>query len=144
VYGCDSLASLQLTISVLPVASIVPSGSFTFCPSAPVVLSAPVGMQSYSWSNGATTQTIAVREGTYSVQLVNLAGCISTNIVNTTLVNALPADFNYDGTVNISDYLVFAVVFNTTCQCVSDLDHDGDVDISDYLIFGPLFGQSCQ
>ncbi|WP_448518543.1 fibronectin type III domain-containing protein [Rhodoflexus sp.] len=40
-------------------------------------LSAPEGYQSYLWSNGATTRTIEVGAGTYTVRVTEPEGCIS-------------------------------------------------------------------
>lgn len=57
-------------------AGIEVSGEIEYCGNGePYLLSAADGFSSYLWSNGATTQTIAITEsGTYSVQVSNSLG----------------------------------------------------------------------
>jgi hypothetical protein len=46
---------------------------------------------SYLWSNGATTQSIAVSQaGNYTVQVTNASGCQATSAATTVTVNASP------------------------------------------------------
>lgn len=72
--------------------SISASGSTQLCSGESVTLSAPAGYNSYSWSNGATTQSITVTDGgNYSCYVYDVEGCVGqaptvgvTNIVPTT------------------------------------------------------------
>lgn len=60
---------------IAPVATITPDGPTTFCSGGDVVLSAPSGYN-YSWSNGASSQSITVTEpGTYNVTISDNTGC---------------------------------------------------------------------
>ena len=62
---------------ILPPSEITVSGSTQLCPGGTVELEAPEGY-TYSWSNGANTQTITVTEsGSYSVVLTDSDNCIS-------------------------------------------------------------------
>ena len=84
---------------------ITPSGSTTLCANQSVTLSAPSGTNySYSWSNGATTQSIVVSTpGTYAVTVTENSFCNSTSpsiIVNvapdeTPTVTASSADLTF-------------------------------------------------
>lgn len=59
----------------------------------------------------------------------------------------LAGDFNGDNTVNFSDFLLFAQVFNTAegdenFNPVFDLDNTKRVDFGDFLIFATNFGRT--
>ena len=56
------------------------------------------------------------------------------------LLESSPADFDGDGSVGFSDFLLFAFAFGTNdIQC--DLDGDGSVGFSDFLLFASEFGK---
>ncbi len=62
------------------------AGSPTICPGSSTLLCAPIGMASYAWSTGATTQCIsATAAGTYIVTIGATGGCTST--CNVTVTN---------------------------------------------------------
>jgi len=68
------------------------SGATTMCPGEMVTLSAPTG-DSYTWSNGATTQSIITNvPGNYSVVLWDAEGCaaLSNNVTLTLIIPATP------------------------------------------------------
>jgi hypothetical protein len=67
--GCYAQSpSYQVIVDPLPNATITASGPTTFCPGGSVTLSVPAGAYSYLWSNGATTNSIAVNTaGSYTV-----------------------------------------------------------------------------
>lgn len=50
-----------------------------------------------------------------------------------------PSDFNEDGHVDFTDFLVFAQAFSSTLTAF-DLDGDGRVAFGDFLIFADAFG----
>jgi len=85
--GCSGTASQSVTTTAAPVASI--SGPSSVCPSTNATLDAGAGFSSYLWSNGATTQTITVPAGTYSVTVTNGGGC-SANATKTVAQSAAP------------------------------------------------------
>ena len=53
---------------------------------------------------------------------------------------ATDADFDGDGTVGFSDFLLFARAYHTS-QARYDLDGSGSVDFDDFLAFAGLYGQ---
>jgi len=88
-----SSKTISVTVNAKPIApTITPSGATTFCAGGSVTLSSSAGT-SYLWSTGATTQSIAVTaSGSYTVQVANASGCLSSASVPTTVtVNAKPA-----------------------------------------------------
>ena len=94
--GCLSAASAPtvVTVNALPTTpTITPSGSTSICAGGSVTLTASAGT-TYLWSpGGATTASINVTSaGSYTVQVTNAAGCLSTASAPTVVtVNALPA-----------------------------------------------------
>ena len=61
-------------------------------------------------------------------------------------LNALPGDFNGNGVVNISDFLLFVTHFGTsrgdgTYDARYDLDGNSEIGFSDFLIFTNNFGK---
>jgi len=87
--GCYA-QSQSVTVSVAsPSATITPSGPTTFCACGSVTLSAPAGYL-YSWSSGATTQSIIVNQSnTYTVTVQDGNGCTASSSVAVT-VNPVP------------------------------------------------------
>jgi hypothetical protein len=78
---CQNISICQIAIPTIAV-------NGQNCQNTPFVLSAPTGYSSYLWSNGATTQTIAVTQpGDYSVT-VNQSGCSATSSITTDFVLA--------------------------------------------------------
>ncbi len=60
---------------------------------------------------------------------------------------AANADFDNDGTVGISDFLLFVDAFGTSPESENwdakfDLNSDGTVDVQDYLLFVDQFGNT--
>lgn len=85
--GCAKTVSATTTISPLP--SPVISGTLQFCPGSSTVLDGGAGFTTYSWSNGATTQTITVSTGaTFTVTVSNVNGCFGTASATTSLYNS--------------------------------------------------------
>lgn len=88
--GCTGQASKTITSVTgnAPNASLVPSGSTTFCKGSYISLRASGGT-SYVWSTGATTNSINVTTGdTYTVTVSNACGSVIASQAIT--VNPLP------------------------------------------------------
>lgn len=58
-------------------------------------------------------------------------------------VTACPGDLNNDGTVAMSDFLVFLGDFGCITACIGDLNGDGNTSTADMLVLLGLFGTSC-
>jgi hypothetical protein len=72
------------------VANVNTSGSTNFCQGGSVTLTAAAG-NSYTWSNGQTTQAITVSQsGSYSVAVNNGTGCASVSTPIQVTVNSAP------------------------------------------------------
>lgn len=66
-------------------------GATTFCQGGSVTLNAPAGFTAYSWSNGATTQSIAATtSGVYTCTVSNARGCALTSNAITVNVKSAP------------------------------------------------------
>src|SRR5204862_248655 len=81
-------AATAVTVNANPATpAITPSGATTFCAGGSVTLTAPAGF-TYSWSSGATTQSIVVTTaGNYSVTVTNANGCSATSAATAVTVN---------------------------------------------------------
>jgi PKD repeat protein len=74
----NSMPATTIEISPGGVATISPSGPINLCGGNSQTLTASSGNQ-YSWSTGATTQSIVVTNaGSYSVNVNDINGCLST------------------------------------------------------------------
>lgn len=92
---CTDTASYTTTVGASLAVSLSPSGSLTFCAGDSVVLDAGA-YSSYSWSTGATTQTISVNtpvSGDYNINLTVTQGGSCTGFLasdSIVTVNAVP------------------------------------------------------
>lgn len=88
---CQSNIATLAISSTIPVANITVGGPLTFCQGGSVQLTASTGT-AYTWSNGATTQSINVTTGgSYTVTVNNGSGCSNTSAPTVVTVNALPS-----------------------------------------------------
>jgi hypothetical protein len=86
--GCSASSSASVTVNTNPATpTITPGGATTFCNGGSVTLTAPAGY-TYSWSTGATTQSIvASAQGSYTVTVTNANGCSATSAATVVTVN---------------------------------------------------------
>ena len=89
--SCSAISSTNnVQVNALPSALITASGSLTFCTGDSIVLSAQPNL-SYSWSNGATTQSILVKQsGNFTVTVTNSFGCSDISQISSVQVNTKP------------------------------------------------------
>ncbi|MES2394660.1 MAG: PKD domain-containing protein [Bacteroidota bacterium] len=77
-YGCLSQSSVTIIVNS-PSTVITPSGPISFCPGGTVDLTADAAT-SYSWSNGATTQSITVTAtGSFTVVVTDANSCTAAS-----------------------------------------------------------------
>ena len=92
--GCSGLADTTITVTVNPtlVPVITATGATTFCSGGNVTLDAGAGYATYTWSNGASTQTIDITSsGSYSVTVTDANGCSGSSVSSTAItVNPSP------------------------------------------------------
>lgn len=101
-------------------------------------------MDTYLWSNGATTASITVTAaGDYSVA-VTYQACSVTSEALTLTKNIILADINADGIVSASDLNELLLLFGNICTCSSDITGDGKVSAIDLNTLLLKFGTVCQ
>ena len=75
-FGCTSSSFASVNFLATPDFTLFPIGCYQICQNSNVTVSGPSGMQSYLWSNGATTQSITLStSGTYSLSATGTDGC---------------------------------------------------------------------
>lgn len=113
--GCLGTSNaISVAVNPIGTASITPNGPTTFCQGGSVLLTANSG-SGYTWTGGATTQTISVTtSGTYSVAVDDPNGCAvpspTTSIVITVNPNPPTPTIVSTGTTTslcIGDTVVF-------------------------------------
>jgi len=78
--GCDTIIRRYLNVYANPTVSL--GADLTICEGSNYILDAGNAGAAYLWSNGATTQTIAVNTaGTYTVTVTTAAGCDQTDAI---------------------------------------------------------------
>ena len=85
--ACSATKTVVLASNPLPVVAI--AGATSVCTSKTTVLTA-TGGATYAWSNGATTPSVTVGAGTYSVTATSASGCIASKsiTISTSVVTA--------------------------------------------------------
>lgn len=81
VNGCIATSSPKtIVVNALPQPSITALGATSFCDGGSVMLDAGTGYNSYSWSNGKSTQTVSITaSGNYTVTVTDANGCSATS-----------------------------------------------------------------
>jgi len=74
----------------------------------------------------------------------NTIHTLSTGIIYQLQTQKILADFNGDGAVNFSDFIIFAIGFgrrqpDVEYNVVLDLNGDGEIGFSDFLLFAAAF-----
>lgn len=122
--GCPyNFDTVRVEVRQPPTPSIASSGALNFCIGDSVKLDAPPGYQHYEWSNGETTQSIAVREsGSFNVTVTDSFGCkgtsnvidVSVHMIHNQLRIRLDADdvLSFDSTGVIQRYCRPIVIAN--------------------------------
>jgi hypothetical protein len=123
----NSAASNVVAVTTVVCPTPVPGGSFLVCPGTMKTLDAGAGYDSYEWSNGATTRTVAVVPGTYTVT-VSKQGCFATSaavtvgyytVTTPTITASGATTFCAGGSVNLSVSAGNAFAWNTGANSAS-------------------------
>ncbi len=85
---CFSKDTIAVTISQSPVISL--GNDTTICQGNSVVISAPVGYESYLWSNGSTGSSISVStNSSVGLKVFDSLGCSSSDTMEVTILNPI-------------------------------------------------------
>jgi gliding motility-associated-like protein len=88
--SCSGTQTTVVTVKPVSTPTITSNGSTTFCQGGSVILTSSTAT-SYSWSTGASTQSITVTaSGNYSVTISDGTGCSATSANSSVTVNPLP------------------------------------------------------
>ena len=100
--GCDSILILELTVypQVLPQVK----GQEQLCPGDTAYLTVATTENSYIWSTGDTTETIAVTEaGTYSVTVTSFNFCTGSSSFDVSIAPEAVAPVGVDGVLSCAE-----------------------------------------
>ncbi len=78
--GCTGASSIQVTIADNPSIDLGPD--ITICPGDSAVLSVTTIFENYVWSTGATSPTITVGPGVYSITVFDAIGCEGSDTIS--------------------------------------------------------------
>ncbi len=127
--GCSATsAATSVNVSNAPLPTVSVTGNTTLCQGESVVLTSSAA-DSYSWSNGATTQSITVTTaGTYNVTTTNSNACNGVGLSANTAVVVNPTPTAAGAIVSTNG---FTVVFsNTSSGATSYTWNFGDLSSS--------------
>lgn len=117
----NSSPSNQIVVTTGSCPLPTPGTSYTICPGTLKTLDAGAGFDSYAWSNGATTRTINVGPGNYSVTVTKegctaLSGSVMVNyftVVAPVISASGSTTFCSGGSVTLSSTPAAAYLWNT-------------------------------
>jgi hypothetical protein len=100
-------------------------------------------IQTYSWSNGASTNAIFPSAfGTYTVTGTDKINC--SYDASILLENCDRPDLDDNAIVNVNDFLLLIQSYGFTClNCRADINKSGMVEVNDFLQLVQEFSQSC-
>ena len=78
-YGCTAEDDIQILVNPVPVFSVQDT---IVCSGQLGILKAPAGLSNFKWSNGATTSSIEVTKGVYTLSVETDKGCIGHSTAN--------------------------------------------------------------
>ncbi|MGV3596050.1 MAG: hypothetical protein ACO1NK_12430, partial [Sediminibacterium sp.] len=120
--GCgNSGNSNVVNVTTVTCPTPIPGSNFSVCPGANKTLDAGAGYDSYQWSNGATSRTISVGPGTYTVT-VSKDGCFATSapvtisyytVITPTISSSGPLQFCQGGSVTLTSSSATTYSWNT-------------------------------
>lgn len=128
--GCGTSGNSNVvTVTTVNCPTPLPGSNFEVCPGATKTLDAGAGYDSYQWSTGATTRTIAAGPGTYTVT-VSKDGCYATSapvtvsyytVVTPTISVSGPLQFCLGGSVTLTSSSASSYIWNTgaTSQAIT-------------------------
>lgn len=77
---CTARDTVVITVDPLPTVSLGPD--YSICPGDQTTLNAGTGFVNYAWSNSATSSTVTVGAGSYSVTVTDTNGCQNNDAIN--------------------------------------------------------------
>lgn len=94
--GCTVRDTVVIGVDPLPVVNL--GANFDICTATQTTLNAGTGFVNYAWSNGATSSTVNVGAGTYSVTVTDINGCQNSDAITigTFTPPAVNLGANYD------------------------------------------------
>lgn len=128
--GCGTSGNSNVvTVTTVSCPTPIPGSNFEVCPGATKTLDAGAGYDSYQWSTGATSRTIAAGPGTYTVT-VSKDGCYATSapvtvsyftVVTPTISVSGPLQFCHGGSVTLTSSSASSYIWNTgaTSQAIT-------------------------
>ncbi len=132
--GCTSETSANVIEDEAPVVNI--DGNLTFCIGFSTTLTATEGFASYSWSTGATTNTIeGDAGGTYSVTVTDEDGCTNEASVTISELEELAPTLNGETDICPGEYEEFVLTLSGTYEIYDWGNGPGTVD--SYTVTGP-------
>ena len=141
-FRSDVLNNLDLC---LPKTLYINATKTSFCANSSTqlnVVNVPT-IQTYSWSNGASTNAIFPSAfGTYTVTGTDKINC--SYDASILLENCDRPDLDDNAIVNVNDFLLFIQSYGFTClNCRADINKSGMVEVNDFLQLLQEFSQSC-
>ena len=144
---CDNVVSLIVNFEQ-PIKSTTLPAAVTICEGDTTTLDAGNGFTSYLWNNGATTQTITVGKGDYSVVLGSNNTCSYTQkvsviespkaMVDISKYNTTICDDNLDGTIEVNlNNVTAAILLNPGIYRVKYYLNSADANSGNTNILNP-------